>query len=741
MVRTSDDPRVEEDSFESTTGGFVTVELPDWICTIDADGAGADVAANVARVVDPGAAEETIHWGRNYIYASIWDDGTGPCPVVVKQFKNQGLRRSLERRWRGSKAERSWRAAQLLVEKGLPTPRPIAQIESRRGDGPSIYVCARLMDAAEIRQFFRQRNGHPEAGAFPDIAPGRLLERLGSLLRNMHNAGIWYRDLSMGNVLVESEKDGSFRFFLVDTNRARRVTSLGLWRRCRDLCRLPILRTEDRRAFLAGYWGDVPSAGSPRRFLWTASMRAYLLKHAFKNRLKRRKKVRGGKHRGRHHPHIPPAEQGVGSRDKAVWDRLSDQPHQHAGAMEKLAIRAADLPSHLYDVGLILSSVPRVWSRYRHLRTVSTECESRFDGIGVCLRPFPDDPEAQLAAVAELGLKNALIRLHPWEDDHDEEEQLARELSTLGCDMSFSLPQNRELVRDRGRWQAAIEELAERFTPYGKHFQVGQAPNRSKWGTWTRREFVDLFVDASRVLRRYPGVKVLGPSVIDFEPHATMAFVNCRESDLRFDVVSHLLYVDRRGAPENPQAGFDTAGKAMALQAIAETGHSSEARSWITEVNWPLWEGPHSPAGRTVSVDEQTQANYLPRYFLLALGSGAIERAYWWRMIARGYGLIAPGNNGGLRRRPSFTALQTLLRQTDNAVALGAARQNDGVWTCHLRREDEEIVAAWSIEGERQFTLPRSAVEVIGRDGDALAVPEGERAIASPSICYFTLEG
>jgi len=231
--------------------------------------------------------------------------------------------------------------------------------------------------------------------------------------------------------------------------------------------------------------------------------------------------------------------------------------------------------------------------------------------------------------VEDLGARLVLIRLHPWAEDHDDEERLAAELVRLGCEVAFSLPQNRDLVRDRKRWQSAVTELAERFTPYGRHFQVGQAPNRSKWGIWTTREYVGLYVEAAEILRRYDRVELMGPAVIDFEFQATLAFANRKRPRLSFDVLSALLYVDRRGPPENRQLGLDTVDKAVLLRAISDQGRNTNGRCWITEVNWPLQEGPHSPAGKSVSVDEESHANYLVRYYLMVLGTGLIERVYW----------------------------------------------------------------------------------------------------------------
>ena len=46
--------------------------------------------------------------------------------------------------------------------------------------------------------------------------------------------------------------------------------------------------------------------------------------------------------------------------------------------------------------------------------------------------------------------------------------------------------------------------------------------------------------------------------MIDFEFYATIALLNMKRDGVHFDATAHLLYVDRRGAPENAQLGFDT---------------------------------------------------------------------------------------------------------------------------------------------------------------------------------------
>ncbi len=697
---------------------------------------GDDLVRDVAATIDPSRAVETIHWGRNYLFAAVFDSGRQRIPVVVKQFRNQGRRAVLDRRRRGSKAERSWRVAAELVRAGLDTPQPVALVESDRPDGPSFFIARRLEDAVEVRHFFRRLAGSEDAGEFPEVEPLAFLARLGRLVRRIHDAGIVYRDLSMGNVLAVASGDGS-GLFLVDFNRARTGQRPGWWRRMRDACRFPIIDRAHQDAFLEGYWGSLPGPSDPRRLLFAASVRGYLLKHAIKNRLRR--SPRPGRRPGSHHPHIPPASVGASARDRSVWDELSDQPHQHAGRWAKLGVRAADAPGHVRDLALAVRALPRVRRRYLELRRGLYRTAVPFGGMGVCLRPYPQDPAGHLAAVEGLGVRSALIRLHPWQDDHDAEERLAGELAARGYELTFALPQVRELVRDPERWRRSVAELGARFVGYGPRFQVGQAINRSKWGVWTTGEYVELYRAAAHELRALGDVELLGPAVIDFEFQPLLSLVERSHPSVEFDVLSSLLYVDRRGAPENPQLGFDTVGKVLLLRAIADAARNATGRCWITEVNWPLWEGPHSPAGKSVSVDEQTQADYLARYYLLALGTGCVERVFWWRLVARGYGLAVAEPGGALRRRPAYHALASLCRLLDGWTFTGPQPAAENASVYRFERDGRVRFAVWAHGEPRTVEVVGKVAAAWSRDGGRIAVPR-HTVEAGPSPVYLEVE-
>lgn len=693
----------------------------------------------VLRLCDPGRAKETLHWGRNYLYttdlSSVSLDGT--AEVVVKQFSNRSWQNRWKRRLQGSKAEKSWRAAGALLAAGIRTPAPLFLIEADAPDGPSLYVSRRVDEFVESRYYFRALAAETERVDFPEIQRGQLMAAIGDLFRRVHAAGVWHRDLSIGNLLIVTV-DRRLEIYLIDLDRARLPGRLGMLRRLRDITRLPILDPIDRRPFWRAYWGRDLSLVSIRGLVFRFLQRAFLAKNRWKPVLRKPfRSIKAWLVPRSTYAHIPDAPGGAAARDKSVWDHLSDQPHQHASRRERLTIRMADTRAHAAAAAAAAGAAPRIWKRFRKRLESSGQEAREWAGAGIALRPLAGREEEFLAAVERLGVEHILLRLHPWQDRHDEEEALAKELFARGFDLAFALPQNRDLVRDPERWRQVVSDLAERFCPLGKDFQVGQAINRSKWGIWNYREYLQLAAIAQEVFSTYPGTRLIGPGVIDFELQATAAALNMA-SEAHFDIVSSLLYVDRRGAPESKQLGFDTVAKCALLKAIAETSKNSGDECWITEVNWPLWEGPHSPAGRTVSVDEETQAEYLVRYYLSTLTSGLVERVYWWQLAARGYGLLDPSASG-LRERASFRALATLQKQLAGATYLRTEPSSATTRVLRFERDGRLLVVAWSLAGAERVTLGAAVARATSRDGEALAFEPGRTIEVGSSPVYFEL--
>ncbi len=720
-------------------------EIEGFRCEAPVEAGLSDPHAAALRVADPANATDTVHWGRNYLYGVALDGAAGPIEAVVKLFRNQGWRRRLDRRLKGSKAERSWAMARAMRSKGVRTPEPLLLLESAEPEGPSIFVTRRVEGATEARYMFRALKASTFSESFPWLDAEELPRAIARLARQMHDAGFWHRDFSIGNLLVRRGEDGAVEIDLIDLNRARELGSVGVGRRTRDLSRLGFYDETLDRLFLDTYWEGRTSGLGFKRALYRFYRWTYLARVEGKKSIRAVTGGIAGKlFLRKPYAHIPPPPEDADKRNKAVWDELSDQPHQHASRSERLRVRLGDMGSHLRAVSVAAAAMPRAHRRYRQLEAGAWSKERPWPGVGVGIAVSgPGDRlpvEATVEAVTDLGVDQVLLRFHPWEESWDDGIVLAGALAERGVDLTFALPQVRDLVRDPERWRAAVGELGSRLLPLGKRFQIGQAINRSKWGLWNYAEYVELMNGAAQTLRELGKVEILGPGVIDFEPHALASALNYPGVD-SVDIVSSLLYVDRRGAPENEQLGFDALAKAALFRAIGETARSGADRYWITEFNWPLWEGPHSPAGRSVSVDEERQASYLVRYCVPILGSGFAERAYWWQLEARGYGLVEPrGETGGPRRRPACSALATLQEQLAGATALGPVSLTEGTAAYRFAvQEGGETVVAWSLGDAADVSLPGSAVRAVDREGRELeAGSPNVRLTAAPA--YYQLE-
>ena len=684
----------------------------------------------LAALVDIRSAESTLHWGRNHLYTVRCGQGVDAPRFVVKEFRHSTWRRRLQRRWRGDKALLSWNAARAALAAGIPTPEPVLVALSDAPGGPSYFVTRFAEGRIEARTLLRE----VRSGEYRHFAPGQaegFVRASARLARRMHDGGIRHRDFSMGNLLLRFDGGDEPDIVLVDLNRARVGKPLGTLDRLRDLCRLEIANSGLRRLFLDAYYGGPPPAGW--RALYETLSRSFMAKNPLKKKLRApfAAVLRHFQPAKKPPPHLVPAGEGTPLREAVVWDPLTEQPFHHAGRARRHWERLKDLPALGAEAWAVTLALPRVRSAHR------TPREAGFCGrIGIGLaHGTPLDPSL-LAHLQQCGTRRVFLRLNAWED-FAAPEALAKELRRRGFDLAFGVAQNRDLVRDPMLWDAAVEVIASRFLPLGRTVQLGQAVNRSKWGCWTRQEYLSLARRAAAILRKAdPGVLLLGPAVIDFEPLALLGALSLDAGPLAFDAVSCLLYVDRRGAPENVQFGLDLQGKVRWFDAIARASrHAKGGRLWITETNWPLRTGPHSPAGRGVAVDEEAQADYLARYMVLALATSAVERVYWWQLAARGYGLLDVLPDGTLRPRPAFRAFRALacvLEVTDRVEEIAAP---PGARVIRLTGPRGAVLAAWSPGGSTTMPPPAAMPRAWGRDGEPM--PLDRALILGPSVHYF----
>lgn len=179
----------------------------------------ADGFTNLRPLVDTIAREgipaeaADIYQGRNRVVRYDASDQ----PLNIKEFHvPNAINRLVYGNLRKSKARRAFENGQRLLEMGFDTPRPIAFIEKTDGRlmGQSYYISRQEDGMEDIRRLARSP------------LRDRLVDHIGQLMAQLHQAGVWMKDFSQGNILWRLEPDGSLRLTLVDINRmAFNVTS------------------------------------------------------------------------------------------------------------------------------------------------------------------------------------------------------------------------------------------------------------------------------------------------------------------------------------------------------------------------------------------------------------------------------------------------------------------------------------------------------------------------------------
>ncbi|MDF2690902.1 MAG: hypothetical protein K0S29_757, partial [Gammaproteobacteria bacterium] len=220
--------------------------------------------------------------------------------------------------------------------------------------------------------------------------------------------------------------------------------------------------------------------------------------------------------------------------------------------------------------------------------------------LGVALHPKADYIEKELALLEELGNPPVLIRFchHEAEADWQLAIELINKLHQKNIAVMAAFLQDRSAVLKPESWRHFLESIIPHIADKVEHIEIAHAINRVKWGIWNAKEYRRLLLPAISLQERYPSIRLTGPAGIDFEYPYVIAALNEIPENVRLSALSHHLYVDRRGAPENKQSAYSTLEKCALLKAIAKSSKHCEEKVLISEVNWPIKNtGVWSPIG------------------------------------------------------------------------------------------------------------------------------------------------
>ncbi|MFO7831801.1 MAG: lipopolysaccharide kinase InaA family protein [Desulfuromonadaceae bacterium] len=140
--------------------------------------------------------------------------------LTVKLNRPTGLKR-LSYIFTPSKGRRHWNNASTMLQRGISTPMPIAFYErhSLGGIKLSYYVCEFIPATFSSRHVCSAIEAGEEQ--FKGLRRDEWFDFLATFICSMHDAGIVHRDLSVGNLMLKQENDGSITPYLIDIGRAR----------------------------------------------------------------------------------------------------------------------------------------------------------------------------------------------------------------------------------------------------------------------------------------------------------------------------------------------------------------------------------------------------------------------------------------------------------------------------------------------------------------------------------------
>jgi hypothetical protein len=152
--------------------------------------------------------------------------------INIKSFKVPNLINKIAYKFfRKSKARRSFEYANILLEKGIGTPQPIAFLENHNWIGlkDSYYASEHLQCDLTFRELV-------EIPDYPDHES--ILRQFTRFSYDLHQKGIEFKDHSPGNTLIKKTADGNYEFFLVDLNRMNFHEVMTFELRMKNLSRL-----------------------------------------------------------------------------------------------------------------------------------------------------------------------------------------------------------------------------------------------------------------------------------------------------------------------------------------------------------------------------------------------------------------------------------------------------------------------------------------------------------------------
>ena len=377
-------------------------------------------------------------------------------------------------------------------------------------------------------------------------------------------------------------------------------------------------------------------------------------------------------------------------KEPFTWDDYSDQPALLKDRSYKKAMRKKEVFSifKTFLISLVILPISLMAMPFVKRKEIK---QSEFVTLGV---DFERESSATLEMLDDLAVESILLRLKLWELEKLEDLKTFIQKNSHRK-ITLKILQDRENIEDLALLEKNLSLVFTVLEGLVDIYEIGSTLNRTKWGFFSVNEYSAFYKVAYELKQnKFPNIQLIGSGVIDFEYHFTAhTLFNCFK--YKYDGVSSLLYVDRRGAPENTQLGFTLSDKIAWLSTMIWLSPKAQKRLYITETNWPLKNtAPYAPTSEKECINEEEYANFMLRYYLLAFASQQVDFVAWHQLIAPGYGLI--DNRDGIHKRVAYQTFKYMNKTLKKAQFLRLDIKR-GYYILQCLVEDKLLQIHWSL--------------------------------------------
>ena len=255
-------------------------------------------------------------------------------------------------------------------------------------------------------------------------------------------------------------------------------------------------------------------------------------------------------------------------------------------------------------------------------------------------------------------------------------------------------------VPDLEAWENFVDKVVERYGRQVKYWQIWNEENIEVFfkPQPNAEEYLKILKSAHKVIKaRDKSAKIVlgGTSGVDV---GYLDKLKSLKADQYFDILAvHPYRLTFKSAPENN--GFM---KDLALaEKIAEKFGNKPI--WLTEFGWPT--------DNAEGVDENTQANYLVRAYVMSFTFPDIKKLFWYDFRNDGDSSNYREHNFGIVRRDfskkkSFYAYRNLINQLERSYFERSLSDGEGgTYDFVFARGNDEIRVIWRTEGEKDLVI------------------------------------